>query len=146
LRLLILFVIVISALVPAGRANQKAAGGGSDSPESVFDFYEFPVHPRLTHLCQQRVYSKAVHEITWDAFASPARPSQLLAYYRRKLGDAGFTKEGAGGSWSLPADAPSPRRILEVSRVGADNPARQCEKRPPANSRSIILLSRRMSH
>lgn len=146
MRLLILFVLVISAVgATAGSAAQKAAGEESKSPESVFEFYEFPGHPKLTHLCQERVYSKAGHEITWDAFASPARPSQLVAYYRRKLGDAGFTKEGAGGRWSLPADAESPRRILEVSRVGADNPARQCEKRPPAGSRAIILLSRRMS-
>jgi hypothetical protein len=59
------------------------------------------------------------------------------------LGDAGFTREGAGGSWSLPADAPSPERILEVSGIGADNPSSECEKRPPRNSRAIILLSRR---
>lgn len=142
MRFLILF-IVISAVVPAGYAPQRARGENPDSPASLFRFYQFPAYPHLTHLCQQRVYSKAGHEITWDAFASPARPSQLLAYYRRKMGTAGFTREGAGGRWSLPADAPSPERILEVSAVGADNPSRECEKRPPTNSRAIILLSRR---
>jgi hypothetical protein len=141
---LILF-IVISVIVLAGHGPRQAAGGKPDSPESVFRFYQFPSHPHLTHLCQQRVYSASGHEITWDAFASPARPSKLVAYYRRKLGDAGFTREGAGGSWRLPADAPSPERILEVSGVKTDNPSSQCEKRPPANSRAIILLSRRMS-
>jgi hypothetical protein len=141
MRLLILFII-LSVIGPAGHGPRQAAGANPDSREAVFRFYQFPSHPRLTHLCQQRVYSTSGHEITWDAFASPARPSKVVAYYRRKLGDAGFTREGAGGRWSLPADAPSPERVLEVSGVGTDNPSRQCEKKPPANSRAIILLSR----
>ncbi|HWS89500.1 MAG TPA: hypothetical protein VN282_21190 [Pyrinomonadaceae bacterium] len=139
--LLNLFVI-ISAIAVAGHAPQKAAGKHSNSHESVFEFYQFPSHPRLTHLCQRRIYSGSVHAITWDAFASPDKPSKLVAYYRRKLGNAGFTREGAGGQWSLPADAPRPERILEVSGVRADSLARECEKRPPPNSRAIILVSR----
>ena len=141
--LLILFII-ISVVAPAGHDPQRAAGDNPNSRESVFEYYQFPGHPNLTHLCQERIYSSSGHAITWDAFASPARPSKLVAYYRRKLGDDGFTREGAGGSWRLPADAPSPERILEVSGVRTDNPSRQCKKRPPANSRSIILLSRRV--
>ncbi len=138
---LILFIIV-SAVGPAGHSHRQATRENPDSPESIFRSYQFPAYPRLTHLCQQRIYSKAGHEITWDAFASPVRPSKLVAYYRRKLGDAGFTREGAGGRWSLPAGAPQPERILEVRAVGADNPSSECEKRPPANSRAIILISR----
>lgn len=139
--LLILFII-ISVVGPAGHTPRQAAGDEADSPESVFRFYQFPRHPNLTHLCRGRVYSDSGQEITWDAFASPARPSRLVAYYRRKLGGAGFTTEGAGGHWSLPADSDSPERVLEVSRVGADGPASQCEKRPPANTRAVIVLSR----
>ena len=138
---LILFII-ISVIGSAGHDPRQAAGDKPDSPESVFRFYQFPSHPHLTHLCRERVYSPSGQEITWDAFASPARPSKLVAYYRRKLGNAGFTREGGGGRWSLPADAPRPERVLEVSGIGTDNPSRQCEKRPPANSRAIILLSR----
>jgi hypothetical protein len=138
----ILFII-ISAMGLVGRDTQQAAGDNSNSHESIFQFYQFPSHPNLTHLCRERVYSSSGHEITWDAFASSARPSKLVAYYRRKLGDAGFTREGEGGSWRLPADAPRPERVLEVSSVGTNNPSRHCEKRPPANSRAIILLSRR---
>jgi len=139
-----LFIIVLTVW-PAGHAAQRAKGKSPSSNESVFEFYKFPGHPNLTHLCQERVYSQSGHEITWDAFASPVGPSKLLAYYRRKLGDAGFTREGAGGRWSLPADAPQPERILEVAGVKSDNPSRNCEKRPPANSRAIIVLSRRES-
>lgn len=141
MRFLILFT-VISAVGLVGHTPRQAAGEKPDSPAAIFRSYQFPAHPNLTHLCQQRVYSKEGHAITWDAFASPARPSQLVAYYRRKLGAAGFTREGAGGRWSLPADSPSPERILEVSAVGADNPSSECEKRPPANARAIIILSR----
>lgn len=141
MRLLILFII-LSVVGPTGHAQRRAARNKSGSSESVFQFYQFPGYPKLTHLCQQRVYTSSGHALTWDAFASPVRPSKLVAYYRRKLGDAGFTREGAGGQWSLPADAPHPERILEVSGVGTDNPSSQCEKRPPANSRAIILLSR----
>ena len=141
--LLILFTL-IAVIGPAGQNPPPAAGAAPDSPEEVFRFYQFPSHPNVTHLCQQRIYSAAGHAITWDAFASPVRPSRLVAYYRRKLGNAGFTKEGAGGSRKRPADAPSPERILEVSGVGTDNPSSECEKRPPANTRAIILLSRRV--
>jgi hypothetical protein len=141
MRFLIVFII-ISVMGLVGHDPQRAAGDNSSPHESIFQFYQFPSHPQLTHLCRERVYSSSGHEITWDAFASSAKPSKLVAYYRRKLGDAGFTREGEGGSWSLPVDAPRPERVLEVSGVGANNPSRQCEKRPPANSRAIILLSR----
>lgn len=143
MRFLLLFMIA-SVIALAGYGPRQAAGKGSDSHKEVFQFYQFPVHPNLTHLCRGHVLGSAGEEITWDAFASPVRPSQLVAYYRRKLGDAGFAREGGGGIWRLPADAPHPERVLEVSgvKVGDDNPSSQCEKRPPANSRAIILLSR----
>lgn len=142
MRLLILF-IMLSVVGPAGHAQRRAAGRKPASHAAVFRSYQFPGHPNVTHLCQQRVYSQTAHEITFDAFASPDRPSKVVAYYRRKLGSAGFTREGAGGSWSLPAGAPSPERILEVSGVGEENPSSECEKRPPRNSRAIIVVSRR---
>lgn len=142
MRFLVLFM-VMAAAGPAGDAPRRGGGANPDSPASVFRSYKFPGHPNVTHLCQERVYTREGHALTWDAFASPVSPSKLVAYYRRKLGGAGFRREGAGGRWSLPAGADSPERILEVSRVGADNPARECEKRPPADTRAIILLSRR---
>src|ERR1041384_4389808 len=109
---LLILSVVVSALGSGGHGARRAAGESSDSPESVFRFYEFPGHPNVTHLCRERVYGVSGEEITWDAFASPVRPSKLVAYYRRKLGDAGFTREGAGGSWGLPADAARPERVL----------------------------------
>jgi len=118
------------------RAEETAGSQGS-----IFRHYDFPSHPTLTHLCQQRVHGSIGH-ITWDAFASAARPSALRDYYHRKLGDAGFDKRGDGASWRLPADAPRPNRILEIIPIGTNEPFRDCEKAPPSDSRAIIRLSR----
>ena len=137
----LLLATIISVIGLTGHGPQRAAGKRSKSNDSIFRSYEFPSHPNLTHLCQQRVYGSG-HEITWDAFASSAKPSQLVSYYRRKLGDAGFTRDGKGGSWSRPADAPRPQRVLDIKAIGTDNPSDDCEKKPPANSRAIIIISR----
>jgi hypothetical protein len=138
MRFLILATI-ISVIGLIGHGSQQAAGDSSKSNDSIFQSYEFPSHPKLTHLCQRRVYGSA--HITWDAFASSARPSQLVAYYRRKLGAAGFTREGKGGFWRRPADAPRPQRVLEIQAISTDNLSRDCEKKPPANSRAVIIIS-----
>jgi hypothetical protein len=140
MRFLIL-VTTISAIFLIGHYSLQSAGANSNSNDSIFQSYNFPSHPHLTHLCQQRVYGSG-HEITWDAFASPAKPSKLVDYYRQKLGDASLTRDGEGGSWGLPADAPRPQRVLAIKAIGTDNPSRACEKSPPSNSRSIIIVSR----
>ena len=140
MRFLIL-VGIISVVGVIGHGSQQAATDNSNPNDSIFQSYEFPSHPNLTHICQQRVYGSG-REITWDAFASPAKPSRLVAYYRRKLGTAGFTREGEGGFWRRPADAPRPQRVLEIKAIGTDNPSHDCEKKPPANSRTIIIISR----
>ena len=140
MRFLVLLT-VISVIGVIGPGPQQAAGNNSNSNESIFRSYEFPGYSRVTHLCHQRVYGSG-HEITWDAFASSAKPSKLLDYYHQKLGDAGFTREGEGGSWRLPADAPRPQRVLDIKPIGTNNPSHGCEKKPPYNSRAIIILSR----
>jgi hypothetical protein len=134
-------VTIIPVIGIIGHCSQQAAGDSSNSNDSIFQFYEFPSHPHLTHLCQQRVYGSC-REIIWDAFASSAKPSKLVDYYRGKLGDAGFTREGEGGVWRRPADAPRPQRVLDIKAIGTDNPSRDCKKKPPSNSRAIIILSR----
>jgi hypothetical protein len=138
---LLIIATIISIIGLIGRGSEQAAGDSSTSNDSIFQSYEFPSHPKLTHLCQRRVYGSG-HEITWDAFASSAKPSQLVDYYHRKLGDAGFTGEGKGGFWRRPADAPRPQRVLDIKAIGTDNPSGDCEKKPPANSRAVIIISR----
>jgi hypothetical protein len=135
--------ILAGFLLPglAGNCPAQSAGDKPQANDSIFKSYGFPSHADLTHLCQKRVYGSG-HEITWDAFASSAEPAELVDYYLQKLGKSGFTREGEGGIWRLPADAPRPQRVLHITAVGADNPARECEERLPSDSRAIILLSR----
>lgn len=140
MRFLIL-VTSILAIGAIGDCSQQARGDDSDPNDSIFEFYEFPTYPQLTHLCQQRVYGTR-HEITWDAFATSAKPSALVTYYRQKLGDAGFTRDGKGGFWRRPADAPRPQRVLDIKAIGTKNPSSDCKNTAPANSRSIIIVSR----
>jgi hypothetical protein len=102
------FLILVTIILVLGfRAfcSQHSIGTSSDSAASIFKSYEFPSHSNLTHLCQKRV-SGSGREITWDAFASAAPPSELLDYYHQKMGDDGFTKEREGGTWR----PPPPRR------------------------------------
>jgi hypothetical protein len=138
-------VAIVSVIVLIGIGYQQPAAGDSNATDSIFRFHEFPGYPRLTHLCQERVYGSGL-EIHWDAFASPASPSELVDYYRQKLGDAGFTREGEGGTWGRPADAPSPRALISIMAIGTDNPSRNCEKKPPSDSRAIIILSTMYKH
>lgn len=137
----LVLVTTFVAIGLIGNCLAQPSGGRPDANDSIFKSYGFPSYPHLTHLCQKRVYGSG-REITWDAFASSAAPSEIVDYYLRKLGKAGFTKEGEGGTWRLPADAPRPKRVLNIMAVGTDNPSRECEKRPASDSRAIILLSR----
>ena len=137
------FLILVTILLIigfVGNCSQQSTEI-SDSNNSIFKSYDFPSHADLTHLCQKRVFGFG-SEITWDAFASAAKPSELADYYLQKLGEAGFTKEGAGGTWRLPANAPRPNRVLDILDAGTHNPSENCEKSPSVGARSIIMLSR----
>jgi|SRR5215831_7967527 len=127
-----------------GNGSALWAGGKPDPNDAIFKSYGFPSRPGLTHLCQQRVVGPG-SEITWDAFAATVEPAEMVDYYLRKLGKPGYKKEDKGGTWRLPQDDPHPKRVLNVMAVGTDNPARGCEKQPPAGSRTIILLSKMSS-
>jgi len=134
--LLLAFVVFVGCQIPA------QADSGIDS---IFKRYGFPAVSGLTHLCQQNVYpeNNPGWHITWDAFASASTPSVLVDEYRKKLGDAGLTRERDGGTWRLPANAAQIERVLGIVPAGADGPHRSCRKKPPAGSRSIILVSKR---
>lgn len=137
--LILVIAFVVIGLI--GNCPVLSAGDKPDANDSLFKSYGFPSHHGLTHLCQKRVYGSG-SEITWDAFASTTEPSEIVDYYLRKLGKAGFTSEGKGGTWRVPADDPHPKRILNILAVGTDNPSRECEAHPPADSRTIIMLSK----
>ena len=112
-----------------------------DSIEAIFLTYNFPTYPNLMHLCQQRVYiaGQGSMHITWDAFASEVAPSVIIEYYNKLLGNDGFSNETDGGTWRFPEE--KPERVLSIMSVEADGPHQSCNKNPPANTRSIIIIS-----
>ena len=95
-------LIAFLAIGFAGNCSARSDSLKPDANGSIFKSYGFPSHRDLTHLCQKRVYASG-SEITWDAFVSKAQPSEVVEYYLRKLGKAGFTREAKGGTWRLPA-------------------------------------------
>jgi hypothetical protein len=134
--MLLAFVFVVGCHIPA------QADSGIDA---IFKRYGFPAATGLTHLCQQNVYPSGNPgwHITWDAFASESTPSALVDEYRKKLGDVGLSRERESGIWRLPANAAQIERALEIMPTGAEGPYRSCARKPPAGSRSIIMVSKR---
>jgi hypothetical protein len=134
-------LILALLLVAVGQITALA----QSAIEPTFKLYGFPAISGLTHLCQQNVYptGNPGWHITWDAFASASTPAALVGEYRKKLGDAGFTKDQDGGTWRLPVSAPQVERVLQIMSSNTDSPHRSCARKPPAGSRSIILVSKK---
>lgn len=139
MKLSLIVLILLASLASGSSASH------SDLNEQIFKDYGFPSHSGLTRLCGERVYSKD-GEIIWDAFASEERPADLINDYHQKLGDAGFTKVGERGTWRLPVRAAHPQRVLEILPVGTDAPYKSCENRPPANTKTILMVSKLSRH
>jgi hypothetical protein len=127
---------------PPPPPTARPDAGGYASIVSIFDGYGFPAHPRVEPLCARREYQAGGRHLTWDAFASNDEPQSLVTHYRSRLGDAGFSAEGDGGIWRLPAGARTPQRTLRISRTGQSGPHEGCEKKPGAGAKSVLLLSR----
>lgn len=134
-------LIVFVAIGFFGTYMAQADSATIDANDSIFKSYGFPSYAGLTHLCQKRVYGSG-NEITWDAFAATAEPSEIVEYYLRRLGKSGFTREDKGGTWRLPAGDAHPKRVLNIIPLGIDNPSRDCDEHPPADSHAVILLSK----
>jgi hypothetical protein len=116
------------------------------SSESIMLSYGFPVLPGLTCLCQERVYpdrEDANRHITWDALSSPLEPGEVVKFFRRELGDTGFSARGDGGTWRFPVGAKSPDRVLTVLTVNEEGPHSNCKEHIPAGAKSILILSRK---
>ena len=94
------------------------------------------------HLCARRVYQPGGRHLTWDAFASNDEPQNLVAHFKFRLGEPGFSAQGDGGIWRLPAGAPTPTRTLTILRTGTLGPHDDCEKKPAATAKSVLILSR----
>jgi hypothetical protein len=113
-----------------------------DPSDLIFQAYDFPSYPNLEHLCKQRDDGVSGQHMTWDAFASESLLDSVVNYYRENLGNAGFTKEEDGGTWRFPTGVSQPERVLTIMPVGAIHSYCSCDKKPSANSRSIVILYR----
>jgi hypothetical protein len=127
---------------PAPPPTMRPDSGGYAAIVAIFDGYGFPAHPRVDHLCARRVYQPGGRHLTWDAFASNDEPQGLVAHYKSRLGDPGFSAQADGGVWRLPAGARTPTRTLTISRAGQSGPHEECAKKPAAEAKSVLLLSR----
>ena len=142
--LAVILAVVLTCLGYMDNAPQRVNAPQPDSNDIIFETYKFPSYPNLTHLCQQRVYPfRQDYHLAWDAFASESEPSAIMDYYLQKLGEAGFSREEEGGTWRFPINTSTPNRLLIVQPAEADGPHLSCDKKPPPNSRSIIILSRK---
>jgi hypothetical protein len=127
---------------PPPPPNMRPDAGGYAAIVAIFDGYGFPPHPRVEHLCARRVYQAGGRHLTWDAFASNDGPENLVAHFKFRLGEPGFSPQGDGGVWRLPAGAATPSRTLTILRTGQLGPHDDCEKKPAATAKSVLILSR----
>jgi hypothetical protein len=127
---------------PPPPPTMRPDAGGYGATVAIFDGYGFPAHPRVEHLCARRVYQPGGRHLTWDAFASNDEPRNLVAHFKSRLGDRGFSVQGDGGIWRLPAGAPTPSRTLTILRAGVLGPQDDCAKKPAATAKSVLILSR----
>jgi len=145
--------VALAALVSVIAAPSVNAQSPYPSPrppadagtDAIFKQYGFPAVSGLSRLCQQNVYPQGNPgwHLTWDAFASASTPAALVAEYRKRLDDTGFTKNKDGGMWRYPVNAATVDRALDIGSSDAPGPYRSCERKPPSGSRSIIMLSRK---
>lgn len=107
-------------------------------PGTIMAGYGIPAHRSLVHLCGKRVI-RAGGSLVWDAFTSPLTPDQLIAAYRKRLGERGFGKEGSGGTWRLGGAS---ARVLTITDAGKPGRHRICEEKPPRDAKSAVVVSR----
>ena len=121
----------------------RSGSPGPKQDQSIFDGYGLPWHATAVHLCGKRLLHAGGKQSVWDAFWSKALPQKLVADYRKRLGERGFTAEAAGGIWKLPAGSPDPHRTLRILDAASSGEHQSCDERPSPKAKSVIILTRR---
>ena len=127
---------------PPTPPDLRSGEAGPKRDQSVFDGYGLPWHPTAVHLCGKRLLHPGGEQSVWDAFWSEASPQKLVADYRLRLGERGFTAEAPGGIWKLPEGAPTPRRKLRILQVSSPGEHKSCDETPPPRAKSVLILTR----
>jgi len=141
----LMLVTLSLAMGFVGGCSKQSNSQTVDPNEQLFKSYDFPSHDGLTFLCQ-RQSKGAGCDFTVEVLLSASSPSELLADYREKLGDARFSKtqNGEGGVWRH-RSLGTRIHILPIGteRIGAERLGDldvTCSQTPSANSRSRIVL------
>ena len=131
-------ILVLMLIAVAGSLPSKIVKGD--------EVHGFPLVPGLRHICGRHLTGVSGQpsrrtEITWQAFATDASVGEIVAQYRRKLGEAGMKGDEHGATWRFPAGATMPKRLLEVSTSTKAGPWRDCDRALLAKAQCIVLVS-----
>jgi hypothetical protein len=97
------------------------------------------------HLCDGHVSGvpsadgKPGAHITWTAYSSREAPDVLTKRYLASFGSEGHAVVSGCDIWRFPPDKPT--RVIDVCPVSADNPTLDSCPAPPAEAKSIIMIS-----
>jgi len=133
--------VLIVMPTPAPPPEARPDASGPRAVRAVFDGYGFPMVAYFEPLCANRV-GHGDDIVTWDAFVSELSPGELVAAFKKRLGEAGFSANGEGGNWRLPAGSPSPTRSLVVTAPTEHGPHDACANKPAKGAKSVLLLTR----
>lgn len=111
------------------------------SVQEIFDHYGFPAYANLIHLCGRSERTLMGDSARWDAFTTSDPLDRVLAAYRKKLGERGFTAAAGGGSWVLPTGGTE--RSLAVLPPSSPGTHQNCATPPKADTASVVVVSRR---
>jgi hypothetical protein len=133
MKLLVLMLIAVALRLPSNMVKGDEVHG-------------FPLVPGLRHVCGRHITGVSGQpsrrtEITWEAFATDATVGEIVAQYRRKLGEAGMEGDEHGATWRFPVGTTKPKRLLEVSASTKDGPWRDCDRALLAKAQCIVLVS-----
>ena len=103
-----------------------------------------PPYPDATRFCGGHVSGAAVGgkmgpHIEWTAYYSLDAPDTVVAWYERRLASGLHRREGRQDVWRVPSDQPT--AVLNVSAPGDAGPLTGCTDRPPADARTVIVMS-----
>jgi len=118
-------------------------GHSISSPQAI------PPYPGLVYLCGPSIVGasdQGHRDVNWYVSFSEDEIALLVAYYRDKLGDEGFTHhEKGGGFWRFPINAGEVQEVLDLLPIEAEDPHHHCGGTIPSLARSVVIISQSAS-
>jgi hypothetical protein len=129
---------LILAAAATAQVRAPLMAQGSPAAEAIVPY------PGATAFCSEVALGAPVGdqpggEIAWTAYYTPDLPDRVVAWYRSRLGSANHRREGREDLWRVPFDKPV--HVVSVYARGDEPQVGSCSKRPPATSKTVIVLS-----